>query len=324
MNREQLGIIVQFEIEQSVSHRVSLPVDHPDCRARHGSIIGRHVDLRIAGCTGDNILRAVISAEYSRVHQHTARGRTVEPPEIQCRFRLAGTEKIPAAVCPGLHPGMIVVRMGPTRRIDLTGRNAHGPQRGNRKRGLLTTTARSRTHRGQRRRSAGVRGAVGHILVAPVVHFQHGIVHGKPGHPLSQLFIADRPEGIEVLVVDAHRQHEMPPFPFRDRSSPWQFPAGSQGGFHLAQIKFGSIIRHVRPGHIGIQKLQSLALFRSTRHRNGPVCIPAGPALQALRKFFTDSVRVTQRRRNSRHGEDTQKEQKHKCTVFHKADSKKN
>ncbi|GFI35024.1 hypothetical protein IMSAGC014_01534 [Bacteroidaceae bacterium] len=93
----------------------------------YGSIIASHVYFGIARCAAYHILIAGIAAVYLCVHEHAPGGRLVEPSQIEYRFRLAGTEKIPFAVHPGFHPSVIVVGMRPAWRVDLSGRNPDSP-----------------------------------------------------------------------------------------------------------------------------------------------------------------------------------------------------
>ena len=84
------------------------------------------------------------------MHQHSAAGWGVEPPQVEHRFRLAGPEEMPPSVGPGLDPGVVVVGVRPARRVNLPGRDTHRPQRSDEQRRLLAAAAVSRAHGGQR------------------------------------------------------------------------------------------------------------------------------------------------------------------------------
>ena len=58
--------------------------------------------------------------------------RLIRHDDIRKRLgiRLAGTREVPFAVHPGFYLGVVAVRMGPERGIDLTGRNHRGQEGG--------------------------------------------------------------------------------------------------------------------------------------------------------------------------------------------------
>ena len=85
---------------------------------RHGErsacgIVRNHVDFGVVGRGFHHLLRAVVITEDLGVHQHSAAGRGVEPPQVEHRFRLTGPEEMPPSVGPGLDPGVVVVGVRP-------------------------------------------------------------------------------------------------------------------------------------------------------------------------------------------------------------------
>ena len=187
----------------------------------------------------------------------------VEPAEVQHRFGFAGADEHPLSVGPGLHPGVVAFRVGPARRIDLAGRNAHGTERGDAEGRFFPASAQAVLYRGQGRMGAAVGGLVGHLLVAPVVHFQDGLLHGQALHPRFQFVIKDQPGGIQVLVVGPEGQHEMTELPFRN--IPAHFLPRLEGFPHIRQIESGRIVRHIRERHVRIQEFEGFPFFGRQR-----------------------------------------------------------
>ena len=63
------------------------------------------------------------------VYHHGTGRRIGEPSLVQDRQRFAGSGKLPFSVCPDLDPRVIVVTVGPFRRIDLPRRDSGAPHR---------------------------------------------------------------------------------------------------------------------------------------------------------------------------------------------------
>ncbi len=196
------------------------------------------------------------------MHQHATAGRSIEPTKIEYRFRFTSTQKIPFPICPCLYPRMIVVRMGPTGRIDLTGRNAYRTQGGNQQSGFFPTTSVRCAYRCQRRTGTGVRRSIDSLFMTPMVHLQNGIVKGKGFHTIFQLIVKYYPRAVQLLVVHPHRKYKMTKQILRNNFSPRHLICSLLGGAHVHQMKFSGIIGNICQRHIGIKELQSFTLVR--------------------------------------------------------------
>ena len=260
----ELGIVIYFELDIGSGSRLAVFIHNGDrCFGRRGIIVD-HVDLGVTVGYVHDFFRSVVFAEYFRVHQHTTVSRSVEPPQVKYRFRFTGSEEIPFTVYPSFHPSMVVVGMRPTRRIDLTGRYADRTKGGYGKRRLFATTPVSGLHGCQRRTRPGVRRRIDHFLVAPMVHFQHGVIQGQALHPVFQFFIKDHAALVQILVVDPHGKYEMAEDVFRYAVSPRHFHPCTKRTADIVEIQLPVIIRDISDRHIGIQ--ESKRLFFVGRH----------------------------------------------------------
>ena len=214
------------------------------------------VDLRIVRALEHDLLRTVVAAEDLRMHEHCAGGGGVEPPQVQHRLRFAGADKMPLTVGPGLHPGVVVIRMGPARGIDLTGRDTHAAECRHAEGGLLPASAQGIAHRGQRTACPGVGRLIGHLLVAPVVHLQDGLRHGHSLHAGLQFPEKHHPGRIQVLVVDPDGQYKVAELPFR--YLPTHLFTDPERSPYLIQIILRRIVHRIRKRHVRIQELQRL------------------------------------------------------------------
>ena len=178
----KFGIVVDFEIHACPADGLPLAIDDAEIYAPRRTVVVDEVDFREIIGAQHHFLGAVVVAKGSCVHQQGARGRRVEPPEIQHGLGLAGSHEIPLAVGPGLHPGVVIVGVGPARRIDLSRRNADAAQGGHGEGRFLATASDGRLHAGQGRKCAPVARLVGHALVAPVVHLQNRLLHRHSAH----------------------------------------------------------------------------------------------------------------------------------------------
>ncbi len=150
--------------------------------------------------------------------------------------------------------------MGPTGTINLTGGNAHGTQSRHREGALLATTANAIAHGGQRSRRASVARPIAHLLVAPVVHLQGGLLHGEALEARSQLLIDDFARIVQRLVVHSHRKYEMFKLPSRNATAPRHLRTGLQRHAHLLLPVGLGIINAVGGRHVLIKESKALGL----------------------------------------------------------------
>ena len=187
----QLRIVVQGEFYIRAVHRFSCFVFHFNLKQCRGGIVACDVNLRVLGRAPHHFLRTIVFAEDARVHEHAPGSRRIEPAKVQHGFRLAGSEEVPFAVNPHLHPRVVVVGMSPAGCVDLACGNAHSPHGGYGQRALLAAAPSRRTDRCQGRRRACVAGGISNVLVAPVVHLQRRVSHRQMLHPRCQLPVKD-------------------------------------------------------------------------------------------------------------------------------------
>ena len=149
---------------------------------------------------------AVVGEHARLLHERAAAG-VGEPAAVKLLLGLAGAEVVPVVAREGLDPGVVVVAVGPPRRVDLARRDADRAQRRHEEGRLLAAAAVARAQHRERVERAVVGGLVGGHLAAPVVHLAHGLVGGEPGHALPE----QSPEGGAAvehgLAVDARAHH---------------------------------------------------------------------------------------------------------------------
>ena len=155
---------------------------------------------------------------------------------------------------------MVVVGMGPARRIDLTGRNAHGAEGSHQEGGLLAATSPRCAHGSQRRTGTDVGGGIVDLLVAPVVHFEHGIVQVESLDTGQQFFLEHHARTVEVLVVDTDGQHKVTEHIVGHL--PRHLATYLQRSPDIGEEEFALIVGHIVGRHVGVEKLHGLALGR--------------------------------------------------------------
>ena len=120
----ELGVVVDVEVHEGAVNRIARVILHYEIHFRCLGIIVYQVDLSVVGTFHDLLFRPIVASENPCVHQQaTARGG-VEPSEVKHSLRLAGSEEVPCAVSPSLHPGVIVVGVGPAGSVNLPGGDA--------------------------------------------------------------------------------------------------------------------------------------------------------------------------------------------------------
>ncbi len=154
--------------------------------------------------------QSLCPAKHPAVHQHRPGGGCGKPAPIQHRLRLAGPQKPPASIAQGLHPGMVVVAVGPPGCVHLPGRNAHAPQGGHQEGRLLPAPpAAAPVHRQGGGGSLVLRLVPG-PLPAPAVYLLHPGLHaGEILHPGPEGVKEDLPVEGQILVIYPGKQHVM-------------------------------------------------------------------------------------------------------------------
>src|SRR3712207_259544 len=228
----------------------------------------------------------MILAEGSGVYGHSPHDRRIEPRYIELCRRLACSEEVLRPISPDLYPGVIVVGMSPSRRIDLSGRDPHRTQSRGSKGRLLAASSESALHRSQRATRTSIRWLVGHVFVAPMVHFQSSLRHREPLNSRFQLFIKSCTEGVQLLIVHTQRQDEVAKQMVGQILAPWHLLLRTERCTHLIEIVFTGIVQQIARIHVGEEELQSLSLFgrhaRSIHDREVGREISPGSLLQSL------------------------------------------
>ena len=228
--------------------------------------MAEEVQLAVEGGLLDNLFVAMIAAKGFAMHHEAAGRRHGEPAHVELRVGLTGTEELPFAAFavgvgyPDFDPGVVVVAVRPTGCVALAGGDAHGAEGSDGKGALLTAAAQGGAHGGKGCRGAAVGSTVGHMLVAPVVDLEGGLLHGETFDAVFQLAVEGHAGGIEVFIIDAIDENEMAEDVFGDEFSPGHGIAGSEGIAHLLKVEVGGVVGEVAIRHVGVKELHGLAL----------------------------------------------------------------
>ena len=205
----------------------------------------------------------MITAKGLAVHHQAAGGRHGEPAHVQFGVGFTGTEELPFAALavrighPDFDPGMVVVAVCPAGGVALAGRDAHRAEGGDGKGALLTAATEGGAQSGKGCRGTAVGGTVGHMLVAPMVHLEGGLLHGHALHTLFKLMEHILTGSVEVLVVDTVYQHKMAEDVFGDHLAPGHLLAGGEGIAHLVEVKGRCVVGQVAVRHVGVTAIEN-------------------------------------------------------------------
>ncbi|CDD32087.1 uncharacterized protein BN762_02230 [Bacteroides sp. CAG:714] len=235
---EVFGIVVYLELDVGAAYRLLVFIDNGNVHLGAGGIVVDDVDFGEVGSLLHHVFRSVVSAEYLGVHQHTAAGGSVEPAQIQYRFRFAGTQEMPLSVYPGFYPGVVVVGVCPARCIYLACRNTYRTQCGYQEGGFLAATAVGSLDCSHRGAGTDIGRLVYHLFMAPVVHLQYGIEHGQVLYTGPQFLAEYLACIVQVFVVDPDGQNEMTEYQVRNGLSPGTFLAELEGLAYVVQVEF--------------------------------------------------------------------------------------
>ena len=183
----KLCVVVYLEVHSRPIHWLASLIHNIEVDAGGRGIVVDEIDFGIVGGAQHHLLGTIVVAERLGVHQHATRYGGVKPCQVEHSLWFASPKKVPLAVCPSLHPSVVVIGMSPTWGVNLACRDAYRSQRSYGKSTLLATSSEGRTNSGERSRGAGIGRLIGNTLVAPMVHLQDGILHAHPLHSFLQL-----------------------------------------------------------------------------------------------------------------------------------------
>ena len=113
--------------------------------------------------------------EVTAVHKQGPAGCMGKPSLVQDFLRLARSQEIPFSVQPYLYPCMIIITVGPSGSINLSGRYAGTAERGYRKGGLLPAPSLSAPVNGHGRSGSHIRRLISGIFRTPVIYGEHSL-----------------------------------------------------------------------------------------------------------------------------------------------------
>ena len=140
-NRTIFIIVVYHEVHTCICHCLALCIHHIEIDTSRRTIIVDEIDFRKSIRYKHFLLRSIIFAKHTGMHQHGTTGRTIEPSKVQHCFWFTSAHKPPLAISPCFYPRMVVVSMRPTGCINLSCGNTDSSQGRNGESGLLATSA---------------------------------------------------------------------------------------------------------------------------------------------------------------------------------------
>ena len=239
-HRAECGGIHHIQPHPCPGNRLPCPVLYGNCQELRGGVAGDHIVQRAAALPvyGDVVFRQGGTEKAAVTGKGSPAGRVRKPAPIQHRFRLTGAEIVPVPIAVSLHPGMVVVTVGPEGHVNLPGGNADTPQSGDREHGLLPAPSDAAAERRHGAFRPAVGGLIGHLLGAPAVHLQNGLPGGKPRRPGCQP-VVEKPAAVhKIFGIDPGTEHIVEEKALR------QFPAEGavlpqkQGMAHVGQDGF--------------------------------------------------------------------------------------
>ena len=262
--RIQLAIIDDLELHQGIGYAPAVG----------GDLYGKNPGAGVAAGTVDGFIEGAACPAFG-IHQHGPGSRGGEPAPVQHGFRLTGTQIVPASVDPHLHPGVIVITMGPTGAIALPGGNAHAAQCGYGQNTFLTAASPCAPQHSQRAQGAVIGGGVGSVGIAPIVDGQGGLGHGLTLDMGQQFPEQKTPAAIGIFRIDPVVQHIGKENLSRNCLAVRDRPQGFQSGLHISGKDLHGDGQHILGCHVAVEILHA--------QRNAVV-----PAFQKCFHFLPD------------------------------------
>jgi len=203
---EPLAGVENFKENRRPRQRGSGPVRYPDGEGPHRGIAAGLIQQSHHAASGNNFLPHGVS-EAPGMQQQGPGCRRCEPAPVQSLLRLAGSQKMPAAIHPDLHPGVVVVAVGPAGGVDLPGGDAHGPVGVDGKGGFLAAAAKAAAPGGGCGNRAVIRQPVCYLTGVPIIHPDGGLIFRQTGQEGRQLIIHSPAAVGQLLLVDPGMEH---------------------------------------------------------------------------------------------------------------------
>ena len=197
---------------------------------------------------------------------HRPHHRGVKPSIVEHGGRFACPEVVPLTIDPSLDPGVVIVRMRPAGRVDLTCRDADGPEHSDDEGTLLAAAAEGIPQRGYWAGGATVRGLVGDVLVCPAIKRQDRLLHRHGIDEGGQFVVIGSPEVIQHLVIHPLREDKGAEESARDLLPPRHLLPRPQRHPDIIQMVGNAVIHQVRQTHVGVEVGHRLPLLGGHVH----------------------------------------------------------
>ena len=161
---------------------------------------------------------------------------------------------MPLALRPELHPGVVVVAVGPPGGVHLPGGDAHRAQGADQQGGLLPAAAEGPVEYAEGGDGAVISGPIGGLPGAPVVDLQGGGEHILALYQGGQLFIEEPPAAVGKLIVHPGREHIADEQLLGHLGGIGQLPPGPLGGPGIAQQQLRRKADQVPAVQSGVQR----------------------------------------------------------------------
>ena len=270
--RIELCVVVDAVGDGGALDRLTGLVQDADGHRRGADVIGRHIELGEAIVLAQHLLVAIVVTEGGGVEHHRPHHRGVKPGVVQHGGRFACPEVVPLTIDPSLDPGVVVVRMRPAGRVDLSRRDADGPEHRNDEGTLLAAAPEGIPQRGYGAGGPPIGGLVGDVLMSPAIERQHRLLHGHGIDEGGQLIVVGGPKVIQHLVIDPLGEDKSTEESTRDFLSPRHLLPRPQCHPDIIQMVGNAVIHQVRQTHIGVEVGHGVPLLGGHVHEAEGVC----------------------------------------------------
>ena len=184
---------------------------------------------------------------------HRPHHRGVKPSIVQHRGGFACPKVVPLTINPSLDPGVVIVRMRPSGRVDLTCRDADGPEHSDDEGTLLAAAPEGIPQRGYGAGGPPIGGLVGDVLMGPAIERQHRLLHRHGIDEGRQLIVVGGPEVIQHLVIDPLGEDKSAEERPGDLFPPRHLLPRPQRYPDIIQMVGNAVIHQVRQTHVGVE-----------------------------------------------------------------------
>ena len=253
----KLPVIHNLGLHPCAASRGSFQIFYPDGDPLGLCIFAKKIDDPVHSVFSNDIFVRHGTVVPSGTDHHCSGCSVGKPALIQNCFRLTGSQVMPVAVAPDLHPGVVVVTVGPSWHIYWSRRDSCTSQHIYHKNRFLTAASHTASVDFQSRAGTHIRSLIHHFASAPVVDLQRSFHHAHALDPVLYFLPEISTAGFNFFIISSMKKHIVQKIKLRVFLHIRGIFPKPDSLLDIIQIGVECVISHIAVRHVAVQILHS-------------------------------------------------------------------